>query len=192
MIFKNLFIQVLIKIGLLYWLCKCEIAYFLNHGLGFCFVIEKLPPTFIVPILRRYGASIGTDCQIDSGLIIHRIKEKSELKKLIIGNSVYIGHRMLFDLTDLITIESYCAFGANCQIWTHTGNWTFDRSDEKDIRNPVTIKTSVIIYSGCIISQNVTIGKYSRVAAGSVVTRSIDDMCFVGGVPAMFIKKRVI
>ena len=182
--------KIINKLSYLFFLCKCEFFYASQGGPGFCYVIEHLPPAFIIRILKRYGAKIGDHCQIDTGLTIHRIKQKEELNKLTIGNNVYIGHRMVLDLTESITIENHCAFGGNCQIWTHTGNWTIDRRDEKDVKNPVLIKTAVIVYSACIISQGVTIGNYSRVAAGSVVTKNIKDNCFVGGIPAKFIKTR--
>ncbi len=172
-----------------YYRLKCVILYNTQGGEGLSFAIENIPKIFLVDILLHYGAVIGERSDIDRGLILHRLKIKSDIRKLTIGNNTHLGHNMILDLTSTINIGSNCAFGANCQIWTHTGNWSHDRKDEIDIINSVEIEDSVICYSGVIISQNVTIGKYSRVAAGSVVIKNIENSTMVGGVPAKFIKK---
>lgn len=168
---------------------KCSFFYKLHEGEGLSYVIENLPKKYVVPILRRYGAIIGEGSDIDRGIILHRLSQTKDIRKISIGKETHLGHNMILDLTSRIEIGSYSAFGANCQIWTHTGNWTIDRSDEEDIINPVIIGESVICYSGVIISQNVIIGDYARVAAGSVVIKNIEAKCFVGGVPAKFIKE---
>ena len=46
------------------------------------------------------------------------------------------------------------------------------------------------IGASAIILKGVTIGKGSVIAAGSVVTKSIEPYTIVGGVPAKTIKKR--
>lgn len=172
-----------------YYKMKCDIFYILQGGPGLSYVVENLPKRFIVPILKNNGANIGEGCDIDTGLILHRNGNKRDLRKLSIGKRSHLGHNMILDLTERIEIGSNTAFGANCQIWTHTGNWTINRNDETDIINPVSIGESVICYSGVIISQNVTIGDYSRVAAGSVVTKNVDEYTMIGGTPARFINQ---
>ncbi len=188
--FRKLLQKIFLKIGFIYSICKCEFYYYAQDAPGLRYVIENLPPIYIIPILKRYGVTIGKNCQIDTGLTLHRIIKKSDLKKLTIGDKVYIGHRLVLDLTEPISIGSHTAFGANCQIWTHTGDWTLDRTDENDKKNPVTIGKAVIIYSSCVISQGVNIGDYSRVVANSVVTKDIESNCIAGGIPAKFLKKR--
>lgn len=175
-------------IGYYSYKLKCECFYYLQGGVGLSYVVENLPKLYILPILKSYGATIGDRSDIDTGLILHRIVKKKDIQKLSIGNRTHLGHNMILDLTSSIEIGSNTAFGANCQIWTHTGNWTINRDDETDAINPVIIGDSVICYSGVIISQNITIGDYSRVAAGSVVINSINEKTFVGGVPAKIIK----
>jgi len=55
---------------------------------------------------------------------------------------------------------------------------------------PVVIEDNVWIGAGAIILQNVTIGSGSVVAAGAVVTKSVERNSVVGGVPARLIKTR--
>ena len=176
------------KITLPYYKLKCNIFFILYGGEGIGYTIEKLPRNYIIPLLRFYGAYIGEFSDIDRGLILHRISQKSDFKKIIIGKKVHIGHNMLFDLSSKIEIGSDSAFGANCQIWTHTGDWTLDRKDEHDEINPVKIGKAVICYSNVIISQGIIIGDYARVGASSVVIKNIPDKTFYAGVPAKFIK----
>lgn len=180
------------KIILSFYKLKCDILFFLYGGDGISNFVRNMPSIYIPNLLRKYGAEIKEDTTIDSGLILHRIKRKADFKKLKIGKKAHIGHNMVLDFSSSIEIGADTAFGANCQIWTHTGNWTFNRNDEKDIINPVVIGNAVICYSGVIISQNVKIGNYVRVAAGSVVTKDISDKIFAGGVPAKIIKKLIL
>ncbi|MCD4819033.1 MAG: acyltransferase [Candidatus Cloacimonetes bacterium] len=146
-----------------------------------------MPNKLIIPLLRFFGASIGLGSDIDNGLILHRLSKKSDLKKLIIGEKVYIGHNMLLDLSTDITIGNDCGFGANCQIWTHVGDYSFDYSDYKDTTNPVIINDGVVIYSGSIVNQGVIIKKYARVGASSVVLKNIPEKEFWAGIPAKLI-----
>jgi acetyltransferase-like isoleucine patch superfamily enzyme len=152
-------------------------------------MIENLPKYFIIPILKSYGAKIGDNTNIDRGLILHRIKHFGDAKKITLGNNVHIGRNTILDLSSYIFVDSDTALGAGCQIWTHTGNWTNDRKDEHDKINSVSIGKAVICYSGVIISQNVKIGDFARVGAGSLIIRDVEARTFVGGVPAKLIKK---
>ena len=53
----------------------------------------------------------------------------------------------------------------------------------------IIIEDEVWIEGGEIITQGVTIGRGSVVAAGAVVTKNIEPNTIVGGVPAKFIRK---
>lgn len=173
----------------LHWRTKCKYFLILEGTEDLTRIIEHLPKMHLIPILRMYGAQIGDNCDIDRGLILHRTKGKKPFKNLFIGNNVHLGYNMLIDLTSKVIIGDDCAFGANCQIWTHTGDWAFDRSDEHDKINPVKIGKGVICYSGVIISQRVSIGEYTRVGAGSIVLKNLESKAFYAGVPAKLIKK---
>ena len=174
---------------LLYYKLKCKILYLFYGGEGISMLVENLPKVFIIPLLKKYGAKIGDKTNIDRGLTLHKIRNFEDLGKIKIENNVHIGRNTLLDLSAEILIGTDTALGAACQIWTHTGNWTNDRKDEYNITNPVSIGKAVICYSGVIISQNVKIGDFARVGAGSVVIRNIDDNTFVAGNPAKFIKQ---
>lgn len=189
MIVKRIIRRVFLFFIQVYYIVKCELYYLIMKGIGLCNVIEKSPPGINMFLLKFYGAVIGMKCQIDSGITIHRIINKKELAKLSIGNNVYIGHRVILDLTEPIYLADDSALGAGCQVWTHTGTYTNDRTDEKDLRGPVIIEKAAIVYSGSIIGQGVTIGRSAHIGAGSIVIRDIPEKVFAVGAPAKVIKK---
>ena len=192
MIFFRILRKLIFKVGFYYYVFKCELLFFSNHASGLSYVIQYMPHAFIIPILRKYGATVGERCQIDTGIILHRIRKKEDIQRLEIGDHVYVGHNMIFDLSDKITIGNHCGFGANCQIWTHVGDYTYSYDDYFDRTKEVKVDSGVVVYSGSIISPGITIGQYARVLAGSVVTKDIESKCVAGGVPAKVIKKRDI
>ena len=151
-------------------------------------LISLLPSGFLVDVLRRYGARVGDSVYIEPGLILHRMK--IPMDNLVIGDRVYLGDDVLIDLSADVVIQDDAAFGSRTQLITHTGDWTYDRSDERDTIAPIRVGRATIIYSNCIIAPGVRIGDYARVGAGSVVLKDVPPYAFVTGVPAKFIKDR--
>jgi acetyltransferase-like isoleucine patch superfamily enzyme len=152
-----------------------------------------MPFRFLLKYLRKYGATIGSGVIIDSGIKIHRPDKNNPLKNLIIGNNVYLGHRLLIDLTSRVIFENNTAMGADCQIWTHVGDYKYnlrDRSDYNERIADVIVHEGVVCYSNVIINPGAEIGKNSRVLALSMVSNKIPELQIWAGVPAKFIKNR--
>ena len=61
---------------------------------------------------------------------------------------------------------------------------------EKGKRHP-TIGDNVVIGTGAKILGNITIGKHTKIGAGSVVIRSVPDNSTVVGVPGRVVRSRV-
>jgi len=78
--------------------------------------------------------------------------------------------------------------GPNVIIVTHDSSYHCIQQDIPLIRREVIIKRNVYIGAGAIILPGVTIGEYSIVAAGSVVTKDVPPHTVVAGVPARVIK----
>jgi len=184
--------KIVLRILKCYWLMLCKIRFWIYGPYGVANTLKLAPYPFIQLILRRYGAKIGNNCVIDTGMIIHRPDFKIPFKNLEIGDNDYIGHNVLFDLTTKISIENDIGIGAGCQFWTHTGDFKENFMDKNHDYHeeilPVTIEKNTICYSGVIISPGVTIGKYSRIGAGSFVGKNTDPYSFYGGMPAIKIK----
>lgn len=60
------------------------------------------------------------------------------------------------------------------------------------LENPIFIGNDCWIGTRVIILPGVTIGNHCIVAAGAVVTKSFPDNCIIGGIPAKFIKSRIL
>lgn len=185
--------KLLLNISRRAWFVKTAYRFWLYGPYGVCNVVKSAPFLFIQPLLIKYGATIGKNCIIDTGLQIHRPDLKKPFKNLKLGNNIYIGHNLLIDLSAELIMENNTAFGANCQVWTHTGDYKYNLNDNKDYHEsvkPVVIKEGTVCYSGVIICQGCTLGEFSRVGAGSVVIKDVKTKTFVAGLPATEIKQR--
>jgi acetyltransferase-like isoleucine patch superfamily enzyme len=177
------------------WHFRCVYKFWLHGTYGLASIVERMPFRFTIKYLRKYGATIGDNCIIDSGFKIHRPDRKIPFKNLIIGNNVYIGHNILLDLSDKIIFEDNVAIGANCQIWTHVGdfvNLLKDKNDYSEKIAPVKFSNGVLCYSGVLINPGVTVGLQSRILAFAMVNANIPDKEIWRGIPACFYKSRNI
>lgn len=77
-------------------------------------------------------------------------------------------------------------------VYLLTGSHDIERSTFDLITKPITIGDGCWVATAATILPGVSIGDYSVVAAGSVVTRNVEGQSVVGGNPAKFIKRREI
>ncbi len=91
-------------------------------------------------------------------------------EKIIIGDNVQIGPRVLFE-----TVNHEIAYTPGMKRRTQS--------------QPIHIADGAWIGAGAIILPGITIGEGAVVAAGAVVTQDVPSRTVVGGVPAKFIKK---
>jgi len=117
------------------------------------------------------GAKIGEDCNICSHCFIEN--------NVTIGNSVTIKNGV--QIWDGIVIEDYVFIGPNV-------TFTNDLYPRSKNTNFVPVKTKIrrgaSIGANSTIIPGITIGKYSIIGAGSVVTRNVCDFALVYGNPA--------
>lgn len=128
---------------------------------------EKYARTIAVNIAREKGVKVGSDCRLFSSSF------SSESFLIEIGNHVTITEGVKFV--------------------THDGGmWVVRKIDKKyeksNIIGEIKVGNNVFIGLNSIILPGVTIGDNTIVAAGSVVTKSFEGNCIIGGVPAKKIK----
>jgi acetyltransferase-like isoleucine patch superfamily enzyme len=112
---------------------------------------------------------------------------------LEIGNNSNIGPFNYIGCSGKITIGNNVMLGPRVSIYAE--NHVFDNPEltikEQGVKKQfVRIEDDCWIASNVVILSGVTIGQGSVIAAGAVVTESIEPYSIVGGVPAKLIKKR--
>ena len=108
------------------------------------------------------------------------------------GSDIYIGHYCHFGANvsfgSKILLASNVSFVGGDHRWDVVGTPVMDSGREE--LQTVYIENDVWVGHGAIILQGVRLGEGCIVAAGSVVTRDVDEYTIVGGNPAREIKKR--
>jgi acetyltransferase-like isoleucine patch superfamily enzyme len=123
-------------------------------------------------LLRRLGMHIGSPVLIDHGL------DFLDPKTIWIGDRVLI--RQECYLSDHITIEDMCVLSQGVGIFAG-GHKPGSRILHC---GPVVLRRGAWIGTRATILARVTVGEFSCVAAGAVVTRDVPPCTLVGGVPA--------
>ena len=108
-----------------------------------------------------------------------------------IGKSVYIDKGVFIEgwRPYLVTIKDNVEIGPKAIIVAIDSSYnTISQRDIPILYGEVTIERNAYIGAGAIILLGVTVGEYSIVAAGAVVTRDVPPRTVVAGVPAKVIK----
>ena len=170
-----------------YQLMKFKLVKFL-YGFEFANqLVQRFDKQTLLCVLQKNGATIGANCDIETGLIFHNCNDYSNL---IIQENSHVGKNCFFDLRDKINIGKNVTISMNCTLITHQdmGKSLLTKLFEKT-KSSITIADDVYIGTNSTILKGVTIEKQSVVAAGSVVRESVDSGVIVGGVPAKIIRK---
>lgn len=109
-------------------------------------------------------------------------------KRLIIKENTSIGRASYLDCRGTIEIGENVSISPNVRLIT--AEHEINSKEFKYISKKIIIEDYVWIGTGALILPGVKLGKGSVIAAGSVVTKDVEEFSVVGGVPAKFIKKR--
>lgn len=126
----------------------------------------------------------------DTKTLFFLIKKNGQI---VIGNRVGMSNVSIV-ASQLVEIEDDVLIGGGCKIYDydfHSVRFE-ERIKENDlgaISKPVKIKKGAFIGAHSIILKGVTIGQYSVIGAGSVVTKNVPDNEIWAGNPARFIRK---
>lgn len=159
---------------------KRLVWYFVN---AFIFNTWLLPVSKIkIFLLKAFGAKVGT------GVII---KPRVNIKypwNLAIGDYCWVGEGVWIDNLADVTIESDVCLSQNSYLLTGNHNYkmrTFDL-----ITGPIKIEHGAWIGAFSVVCPNVTIGEYSVVSVGSVITVDTQSNYIYQGNPGKKIRLR--
>ena len=111
-----------------------------------------------------------------------------------IGNRVFIGRGVEFNIQGEIEIGDDCLIASGCIFVDHDhgtgGSGLINR--QPPLIRPISIAGNVWIGANVVVLKGVTIGEGSVVAAGTVVTKEIPAGEIWGGVPARKLGSRML
>ena len=149
--------------------------------------LQRLDKGSIQSVLKINGATIGENCDIETGFVFHNSKDYSNL---IIGNNCHIGKNCFFDLRGKVFIENNVVISMQTAFITHQDmNQSGLREKYPASYGNIVVKSNSYIGANATILQGVIVDDFAMVASGSVVTKNVDSYTMVGGVPAKLIKK---
>jgi acetyltransferase-like isoleucine patch superfamily enzyme len=165
-----------------FWTRKC----FLGFEYANVF-LKRVDKKSVQLILKRNGAQIGSNCDIESGLTFHNCKNYSNLT---IGNNCHIGKNCFLDLRDKITIKDNVTISMECKLITHQDVGKSKLSEKYPaIHKPIIIESDVYVGVNSTILMGCRIGENTVIAANSLVLKDVPRRSVAAGVPAKFIKK---
>jgi len=136
-------------------------------------------------VLKAFKAvKVGDRTIIDRGVIVGGLQ--SEHSYFEIGSRCVILHHTYINTAREIIIGNNVGIGGYCIIFSH-GVWQNAFKGYPFQFGKVEIKDDAWLPWHVFVMPNVTIGKGTTIAGGSVVTKDIPDYCLAGGVPAKVI-----
>lgn len=147
------------------------------------FVVNQIPSH----VLRRFFYRLA-GIKIGNGSAIHMGARFYDPRNIVIGNDSIIGEETVLDGRDKLIIGSHVDLASEVMIYNSQHN--IYSSDFHAEKKEVIIGDYVFIGPRAIILSGVKIKKGAVVGAGAVVTKDVEEMDIVGGVPAKVIGKR--
>ena len=147
------------------------------------------PPILRFPIWKLILGKIGTRIFIDSKVYFRYPT------RVFLGSDVSVNRGCEFfpsrhNPSATIVIGNNVRLGPSIRFFA-AGHDTAD-INLADTSAPIIVGNNVWIGGSSVILQGVTVAEGAKVAAGSVVTKDVAPYTIVAGVPAKFIKKRIL
>lgn len=148
--------------------------------------IQRVEKKSLQLILKKNGASIGENCDIETGIVLHNCKNYANL---CIGDNCHIGKNCFFDLRDKVMISNNVVISMQCTFITH-----IDMTKSELSKLFLSQSKNIIIKKNCYIGarsmvlMGVEMGESSMIASNSMVNKNVAKYTVVGGSPAKLIK----
>lgn len=158
---------------------------------------------------------LGDNVILDDNLLIDAKGEDNE--GITLNDEVFIGRNSILSCKggDII-LDDRANLGANCYIFSSNrvkigkdvivaaytyfvggGNYSLEKLDvpinmqyDFEGKGGVEICDNVWVGAHCVVLDGVKVGNGSVIAAGAIVSKSVEEMSIIGGVPAKVLRKR--
>lgn len=142
-----------------------------------------IPSSFIrTNFLRLYGAKIG-----GNGKIANHVTVMSPWN-LVLGKNVVINDYVLLDARGGLVIGNHVDIARDTNIWT--GQHDYNNEEHLYVTMPVYIYDYVWLASRTTVLPGCKIGRGAVIASGAVVTKNVEALAVMGGIPAKRISYR--
>lgn len=139
--------------------------------------------------LRRFFYRLS-GIKIGQGSTIHMEARFYDPRNIEIGEDSIIGEKAVLDGREKLLIGNHVDIASEVIIYNSKHDINSD--DFRPVSEPVVISDYVFIGPRAIIQPGVKIGRGAVVAAGAVVTKDVEPLTIVGGIPAIPIGKRQV
>ena len=133
-----------------------------------------------------HQVKLGNSCRLEHHIYFHFDGVYSKGPKIIIGNHVFLGNGIEFNINHKVTIGNDCLIAAGCRFVDHNHGikGTGPIKGQKSVGSEIFLDADVWLGCNVVVLKGVTIGKGAVVAAGAVVTKNIPAYEIWAGVPA--------
>jgi serine acetyltransferase len=135
---------------------------------------------------------LGKNCLLEHSIYFHFDGIYSKGPSICIGDNVFIGNNVEFNITDKITIGDNSLIAAGCKFIDHSHGFKYGEVIKNQNSSEQAITIGFDVWLGCnvVVLKGVNIENGAIVAAGAVVTKSIPEYEIWAGVPAKKIGDR--
>ena len=135
---------------------------------------------------------IGERCSLEHSVYFNIVGTYSPEIAIEIGAGSFIGSGCEFNILSRITIGTSCLIASGTRFIDHNHGMELGTpmKHQPEIHGEIILGDDVWIGANCIVLKGVTIGDGAIIAAGSVLTSSVEPYAIFGGVPAKLIRCR--
>jgi acetyltransferase-like isoleucine patch superfamily enzyme len=133
-----------------------------------------------------HQVKIGNGCNLEHGIYFKFDGIWRPGPSIIIGNNVFLGKEIEFNIKEKIEIADNSLIGSNSIFIDHDHGTELQElmCEQQCPASPISIGSDVWIGANVVVLKGVKIGNGAVVAAGAVVNKSIPPYEIWGGVPA--------
>ena len=145
-----------------------------------------------VDMVWPHQVTIGFDCKLENDISFKYDGINSPGPSIIIGNNVFIGKNVEFNIRSKIEIGSFSLIASGVKFIDHDHGFEINKfiKFQNSTNSPIKIGEDVLIGANSTILSGVTVGNGAIIGAGAVLKNNVGVNEIWAGVPAKLIAYR--